>query len=75
MPSIGAASTLEHDLNAAFAREGIAYPAERLAEAVADYADLHRFMSLVEESGLAAREAGAGEGGCQPSETRALPGR
>lgn len=36
---------------AAFARERIDYPAERLADAIADYADLRRLVSVIEASG------------------------
>lgn len=44
------------------AREGIAYPAARFADAVAEYADLHRFMALLR----AAESAAVAEGRSGP---------
>ena len=46
----------EQELADAFAREGIAYPAERMEEASLDYAALRAFMRLIGREMSGARD-------------------
>ncbi|WP_460452482.1 hypothetical protein [Alsobacter sp. SYSU BS001988] len=43
---------LRAELLAAFAREGIAYPPDRLEEAVAEYLQLKRLLAVVATAGV-----------------------
>lgn len=69
------AAGLREELIAALVRERIAYPDDRLDEALADYAELRRLMCLIEASGSHARPVGLGAQGSPSPDPRAPPSR